>query len=418
MDINNLLVDLEKSKTQFHAVKNAAEILENSGFARIDESKKWKIKSGGKYFVTRNDSALIAFVVGKRDECNIVAAHTDSPVFKIKANAAMTVAGFCALNVESYGGGIYGTWYDRKLGIAGRLLVKDGDGIKQRLVDADITVVIPSLAVHMNRGVNEGVAINPQRDMCPVIGEGKITMEELFKDKAEGEILDYDLFLYIKESPYFFGVDDCLFAASRIDDLEGVYGGVYAIKDVKDCERTAVLALFDNEEVGSATKQGAGSTFLKDVIERINISLGGEREDYYRALSDSMMVSMDNAHGKHPNRPELNDPTNEVRLGGGVVIKHHANQNYTTDAVSSAVIKNIFEKSGVKYQDFFMRSDMRCGGTLGAISSRQLSIKSVDIGLAQWGMHSAVETASSKDFEQLVKGLNAFFNVSDLGLKN
>lgn len=179
-----------------------------------------------------------------------------------------------------------------------------------------------------------------------------------------------------------------------------------------------MLALFDNEEVGSATKQGAGSTFLKDVIERINISLGGEREDYYRALSDSMMVSMDNAHGKHPNRPELNDPTNEVRLGGGVVIKHHANQNYTTDAVSSAVIKNIFEKSGVKYQDFFMRSDMRCGGTLGAISSRQLSIKSVDIGLAQWGMHSAVETASSKDFEQLVKGLNAFFNVSDLGLKN
>ena len=418
MDINNLLVDLEKSKTQFHAVKNVAQILSESGFERIFEGSEWKLRRGGRYFVTRNDSALIAFVVGKDDKCNIVAAHTDSPVFKIKANAAMTVAGFCALNVESYGGGIYGTWYDRKLGIAGRLLVKSGDGVKQQLVDADITVVIPSLAVHMNRGVNEGVAINPQRDMCPVIGEGKITMEELFKDKAEGEIIDYDLFLYVKESPYFFGANDSLFASSRIDDLEGVYGGVYAIKDVKNCKRTAILALFDNEEVGSATKQGAGSTFLKDVVKRINISLGGSDENYYMTLSDSMMVSMDNAHGKHPNRPELNDPTNEVRLGEGIVIKHHANQNYTTDAVSSAIIKNIFAKNGVKYQDFFMRSDMRCGGTLGAISSRQLSIKSVDIGLAQWGMHSAVETASAKDFEHLVKGLNAFFEVEELGLKD
>lgn len=418
MDINNLLVDLEKSKTQFHAVKNVAQILSESGFERIFEGSEWKLRRGGRYFVTRNDSALIAFVVGKDDKCNIVAAHTDSPVFKIKANAAMTVAGFCALNVESYGGGIYGTWYDRKLGIAGRLLVKSGNGVKQQLVDADITVVIPSLAVHMNRGVNEGVAINPQRDMCPVIGEGKITMEELFKDKAEGEIIDYDLFLYVKESPYFFGANDSLFASSRIDDLEGVYGGVYAIKDVKNCKRTAILALFDNEEVGSATKQGAGSTFLKDVVKRINISLGGSDENYYMTLSDSMMVSMDNAHGKHPNRPELNDPTNEVRLGEGIVIKHHANQNYTTDAVSSAIIKNIFAKNGVKYQDFFMRSDMRCGGTLGAISSRQLSIKSVDIGLAQWGMHSAVETASAKDFEHLVKGLNAFFEVDELGLKD
>lgn len=410
MSVNDLIKDISKSLTPFHAVNRAAERLIKSGFTKLSEDKKWNLIKGGKYFVTRNDSALIAFIVGD-DRFNIVAAHTDSPVFKIKAKASTTVADFCKLNVEAYGGGIYSTWLDRKLGIAGRIIVKSGEGVKSVLVDAGVNVVIPNLAIHFNRSVNEGVAINVQRDMSPVIANRNVTMEELFKDKVDGEILDYDLYLYVKEEPYFYGVDDCLISASRLDDLEGAFGGVYAIEKAKPTS-TAVLALFDNEEVGSATKQGAGSTFLADVLRRISLARGDE-EEYLMALSRSFMVSMDNAHGKHPNRPELSDPTNDVVLNGGVVIKHHANQNYTTDAVSSAMIKNIFNKAGVKYQDFFMRSDMRCGGTLGAISSSQLSIRSVDIGLAQWAMHSAVESAGKDDFDSLVNGLKAFFEAAN-----
>ncbi len=412
MFADSLLKDLSKSYTPFHTVANAEKTLEKSGFVCLKEEESWKIVEGGKYYVVRNGSALIAFIVGK-DGFNIVAAHTDSPVFKIKAKASTTVADFCKLNVESYGGGIYSTWIDRKLGIAGRILVGTEKSVKSVLVESGITVVIPGLAIHLNRTVNEGVAINVQRDMSPVIGSGNVTMEQLFAPKAEGgKILDYDLFLYVKEEPYFYGADNSLIASSRLDDLEGVYGGLYALEKA-DPKRTAVLALFDNEEVGSATKQGAGSTFLADTVRRIDLAMHKSEEEHFMSLARSMMVSMDNAHGKHPNRPELSDPTNDVVLNGGITIKHHANQNYTTDGVSSAVFKNIMDKANVKYQDFYMRSDMRCGGTLGAISSSQLSIRSVDIGLAQWAMHSAVESAGARDFDELVKGLTAFFDASN-----
>ena len=409
--VNKLLCDINKSYTPFHAVNRAVEILDSNGFERIREENAWNLKHGGKYYVTKNDSAIIAFVVGD-NKFNIVAAHTDSPALKVKAKASTTVAQFCKLNVETYGGAILNTWFDRKLGIAGRIIVKADDGVKSILVEGGITVVIPNLAIHLNRGVNEGVAINAQRDMSPVIGNESVTMEQLFAKQADGnEILDYDLFLYVKEEPYTFGVGDTLIASSRLDDLEGVFGGLYALINSKP-SNTAVLALYDNEEVGSSTKQGAGSTFLADTVRRIGISLGKSEEEYYMALAGSMMVSMDNAHGKHPNRPDLSDPTNEIVLNGGIVIKHHANQHYTTDGISSAIIKNVFAKAGAKYQDFYMRSDLRCGGTLGAISSSQLSIKSVDIGLAQWAMHSAVESAGAKDFDTLVVGLKAFFDAS------
>ncbi len=409
MNAKNLLNDINKSYTPFHVVETASEQLIEKGFIRLDEGKSWKLCKGEKYFVTKNGSALIAFKVGD-DKFNIVAAHTDSPVFKLKAKANMTVAEVCKLNVESYGGGIYGSWFDRKLGIAGRVVVKDGDGVKSVLVEGGVTVVIPSLAVHYNRAVNDGVAINVQRDMLPVISDKNITIEQLFTPQTSGKkILDYDLFLYVKEEPYFYGVDDCFMASPRLDDLEGSFGGLYALLN-SDNKNTAVLALFDNEEVGSATKQGAGSTFLVDTLRRICLALGW---DQYGSFARSMLVSMDNAHAKHPNRPELGDPTNDVVIGGGIVIKHHANQNYTTDGISAAIIKNIFDGANVRYQDFYMRSDLRCGGTLGAISSGRLSVTSVDIGLAQWAMHSAVESAGSSDFEQLVNGLKAFFNASN-----
>ncbi len=411
MNAENLLECIGKAITPFHAVNVASELLNKSGFTRLSEDESYKLVRGGKYFVTKNGSALIAFKVGE-PRFNIVAAHTDSPVFKIKANASTMVASACKLNVESYGGGIYDTWLDRKLGIAGRIVVKDGDGVKPILVEGGITVVIPSLAIHYNRSVNDGVAINVQKDMQPVIADKNVTMEELFAPQAGGKkIIDYDLFLYVKESPYFYGSDESFMASSRLDDLEGAFGGLFALNACEPKD-TAVLALFDNEEVGSATKQGAGSTFLADTLRRINLALGKGEEEHYRSLARSMMVSMDNAHAIHPNHAELSDPTNSVVIGGGIVIKHHANQNYTTDGVSSAVIKNVFDKAGAKYQDFYMRSDLRCGGTLGAISSSQLSITSVDIGLAQWAMHSAVESASRADFEELVKGLKGFYNAS------
>lgn len=412
MYTEKLLNDISRSYTPFHAVDRAKKFLDENGFVRLREDQQFKIERGGKYYADKNGTALIAFIVGSNAAFNIVAAHTDSPSFKIKANASTTVGEFTKLNVESYGGGIYSTWFDRKLGIAGRLAVKTEQGIKSELVEAGITVVIPSLAIHFNRSVNDGVAINVQRDMSPIVGKN-VTMEQLFSKKVSGKILDYDLYLYAKEEPYFFGLENCLIASPRLDDLEGAFGGLYALAGSKPAD-TAVLALFDNEEVGSSTKQGAGSTFLSDTVKRISLALGRGEEEHIMALADSMMVSMDNAHGKHPNRPELSDPTNEVVLNGGIVIKHHANQHYTTDAISSAIIKDIFNRAGVKYQDFFMRSDLRCGGTLGAISSSQLSILSVDIGLAQWAMHSAVESAGAEDFNSLVKGLTAFFNANEV----
>lgn len=414
MRVTKLTEDIKKSVTPFHTVKHAENILGDAGLHRLWEDEAWTLSVGEKYYVKKNDSALIAFCVGETRAFNIVAAHTDSPAFKIKANASMTVAEFTKLNVESYGGGIYSTWFDRKLGIAGRIVVPTKDGIvRSILVDAGITVVIPSLAIHFNRSVNEGVKINPQCDMSPVIAGGNVTMEELFMGQADGNrILDYDLYLYVKEAPYFFGIDESLIASPRLDDLEGVYGGLYALTECAP-KNTAVLALFDNEEVGSATKQGAGSTFLADTLKRIDLCLGFDEQEHIMALARSMMVSLDNAHAKHPNHPELSDPTNEVSVNGGIVIKHHANQHYTSDAVSSAIIKNLFDRADVKYQDFYMRSDLRCGGTLGAISSSQLSIVSVDIGLAQWAMHSAVESAGVEDFNLLVDGLIEFFNKSD-----
>lgn len=399
---------LDESKTAYQACENAAKILKDNGFSELDENKKWNPEKGGKYFTVRDGSALIAFKVGEKSGFNIVASHADSPCFKIKLNPEIKVENYFKFNVERYGGGIFYSFLDRPLSVAGRIIIEKDGVIQAKNFVSEKTFVIPSVAIHFNRDVNNALKLNPQTDMSPiedVLKGGGLEKEiNAFADGAK--VRDCDLFLVSAEKPFLSGYSDSLLSAPRIDNLTSVLSSVEALINCSPAS-TATAFIADNEEVGSATKQGAGSQFLADTIERICLATG---RDVYSALANSFMVSDDNAHAVHPNHPELSDPTNKVLLGGGIVIKHHANQNYTTDAFSSSVLKSVFDRAGVKYQDFFMRSDLPCGGTLGAISSKNVSVRSVDIGLAQLAMHSAVETMCLSDYAEAVKGLTAFYN--------
>lgn len=399
------------SHTAYHATENVIAMLVENGFTELKQNEKWALEKGKGYFTVADGSAVIAFRAGS-DSFNIVAAHTDSPCFKLKGNPEMKDGLYVKLNTEVYGGGLYYSFLDRPLRIAGRVVISDGKGkLHAKNVLSPFTVAIPSLAVHMNREANKGLALNPQVDTLPLIACGKEcnVIDELTKGMlSEGErVIESDLYVVSDTQPFTYGIHDEFFAAPRLDDLCGVYGAVSALIS-SSSTATAVAACFDNEEVGSSTKQGAGGTFLKHTLKRIAEALG--YEDFKCSLASSFMVSMDNAHSLHPAHPEKNDPTTRPVMNGGIVIKHHGNQNYTTDSISSAVIKTIFDNASVKYQDFYMRSDMPCGGTLGAISSRQLSIRSVDIGLAQLAMHSACETIGSEDMNSIILGLQAFYN--------
>jgi len=415
--INGLIEYLNKSKTAYQAVEEAAGLLIAAGFTELSESKQWNLNKNGKYFVIRDGSALIAVKTGnlKNYSYNIAASHTDSPCFKIKQNPEIKTENYMKLNVERYGGGLYYTWLDRPLTVAGRIVVADGEKIKSVPYVSDKNFVIPSVAIHFNRNANDGIKFNPQTDLCPIsslFGEKQFE-SELEKAAGGKEVIDADLFIVNNENAFFSGFNNEFLSSSRIDNLTSAYSSVEAIISAKPkCIDIAFLA--DNEEVGSGTKQGAGSKFLYDVIERINSSFGKNEEDLKIALSSSFMLSCDNAHATHPNHPELSDPTNKVLMNNGIVIKHHANQNYTTDAVSSSLIKSVLKKANVQYQDFFMRSDLPCGGTLGTISSRQLSVRSADIGIAQLAMHSNTETFGVKDFGFMLEGVKAFYECAFL----
>ncbi|MEG2085271.1 MAG: M18 family aminopeptidase [Clostridia bacterium] len=403
---------VSSSYTSYHAVANVAKYLEEKGFIELNESDTFSLVKGGRYFVIRDGSALAAFVVGE-NSYNIVACHTDSPSFKIKGNPLIKDALYVKLNTESYGGGLYYSFLDRPLKLAGRAILlnrKTGE-IQSKLVKSDFNVIIPSLAIHMNREANKSLALNPQIDMLPLVstdGDVDVLKAVVGEIPTDFEMIESDIYVTPNVEPFESGIKNEFLSSPRLDDLCGVYGAIEALIRCS-CNSTAIAVCFDNEEVGSSTKQGAGGTFLKHLISRISTSMG-VNDQLKNGLNSSFMVSMDNAHAVHPNHAEKNDPTNKPTMNGGVVIKHHANQNYTSDAVSSAVIKYIFSKANVKYQDFYMRSDMACGGTLGAISSGQLSIRSVDIGLAQLAMHSAVETMGASDIDTLVCGLTAFYN--------
>lgn len=405
---------LERSYSAYQAVENAEKLLLSHGFTALDESESWELKPSGKYYTVRGGSAIIAFTVNEGNKFRIVASHTDSPCLKLKENPVMRTEGFYKLNAETYGGGICYSFFDRPLKLAGRI-VKDEDGaltVKNKVSDFNVT--IPSLAIHMQREVNTAFAPNPQTDLLPLLS----LREEQFDEFTENA-LAYDLYVTCAEKPFESGSHGEFISAPRIDNLTGVYSSLLALCESDPKTGVCVAACLDSEEVGSRTLQGAGGDFLKRVLKRIAMAQGLSKEEYLRALPSSFLLSLDNAHSLHPNRPEKCDPTNRVTMGGGVVIKSHADKAYTTDAATAAVVKKIFETAGVKYQSFFNRSDMRSGGTLGSVSLSQLCVPSADIGLAQLAMHSAVETLAKEDFYELLKGLTAFYqsDISFVGQK-
>ena len=420
---DKLLTFLENSPTSFHAVENMAARLRGEGFEELKEADCWSIEAGGRYFVTRNMSSLIAFQVPCRDYTGfqIISSHSDSPTFKIKENPEMKVEGhYVKLNVEKYGGMLCAPWFDRPLSIAGRLVVRTADGLQTKLVNVDRDLVmIPNLAIHMNRQVNDGYAYNAQSDMLPLYG-GEAAAGTLMKTiaqsagVAEEDILGHDLYLYNRMKGSVWGAGEEFFSCGRIDDLQCAFGSLEGFLAGGNAHSVSVHAVLDNEEVGSTTKQGAASTFLLDTLKRLNTALGRTEEQYLTALASSFMVSADNAHGVHPNYTDKADPTNRPYLNGGIVIKFNANQKYTTDAVSAAVFRSVCEKADVPVQTFTNRSDMAGGSTLGNISNTHVALNTVDIGLPELAMHSPYETGGVLDTEYLIRAAKEFFST---GLK-
>ena len=416
--VNGMIEFFKKTPSVFHAVKNFSEMLDEAGFTALSERECWSLKKGGKYYVTRNNSSVIAFKVPEKafDGLLITASHCDSPVFKIKEFAELEVRGkYVQLNTEKYGGPILTSWMDRPLSFAGRVLVKTDKGIETRLIDAGKPcLIIPNVAPHQKRDINDGMKYNLQTDMVPLFGD--ITAKGSFKKMVaelasvkEEDILGHDLFLYGTTEPTVWGPNDEFISAERLDDLECAYTCAQGFLAASPKGGMPVLAIFDNEEVGSTTKQGANSTFLTDTLTRVFADLGLTQEDYLRAQASSMMLSCDNAHAMHPNHPELYDAVNNCEMNKGIVIKEAANQKYTSDGVSKAMFRFILDRAGVPVQYFSNRSDMMGGGTLGNIANTHYSLNTIDIGLAQLSMHSTYETAGVKDITYMIDGAKAFY---------
>lgn len=413
-----LLAFIRKSPTAFHAVDTMRKTLADQGFQELSEKDYWKLTPGGRYMVTRNNSALIAFSIPEDAprRFHIMASHSDSPTFKIKENPEITVEkAYVKLNVEKYGGMLMSPWFDRPLSVAGRVIVSEGGEIREKLMDIDRDLLmIPSLAIHMNREANSGYSYNPQKDLLPLYGTAG-TEETFRKTLAEAagvreeEILNHDLFLYSRTRGAVWGAEKEFISAGRLDDLQCAFASMEGLLSGEKKKSIAVHCVMDNEEVGSGTKQGAASTFLKDTLLRINSGLGRTYEEYLMSLADSFMISADNAHALHPNYTDMADPVNRPLLNKGIVIKYNANQKYCTDAVSAARFKELCNRAEVPYQTFVNRSDMAGGSTLGNISNTQVPVNTVDIGLPQLAMHSPYETAGVKDTLSLVKAAELFF---------
>lgn len=409
---NGLKEFLQYSYTAYHAVARAKAFLSERGFSPLKESEDWEIEEGGKYYVERNGCALIAFTVGNLDQFafKIAAAHVDFPALKIKENPIMSTESYEKLNVETYGGGLWYSFFDCPLKIAGKIVFEENGKLRSDIVTSDYCVTIPSVAIHQNRTANDSFSVNPQIDLLPLIsasGYGK----EWLKNLTDKNIVSRELFLTSAAEPYLFGVENEFMASPRVDDLTGAYAILQAlVSHAADNSGICIGAFFDNEEIGSSTAQGAAGDLLENTLRRITYTLKLDENELYKALSSSMLISVDNAHGLHPNHPEKAGPTNKAVLGGGVVIKHHAGKAYTTDAVSAAITQTICKRAGVKYQTFFNRSDVRSGSTLGVLSQSRVSMPAVDIGLAQLAMHSACETFAIADFEELQTSLTAFFS--------
>lgn len=425
--INRLIDFLNSSPVNFLAVNNIAQALDNAGYTRIDmQNTLPDMLPGSKFYCIKNNSAIFAFHIGNEllseSGAHIIAAHSDSPTFRIKPNAEMIKQGIVKLNTESYGGAIMSTWFDRPLSLAGRVILRGSDVMHPvtRLLHIQRPLLsIPNLAIHFNRQVNDGVKLSKQKDMLPVMG---IISNELEKDGMlmsliAGElgveakdIMDFDLYLYDTTPACTWGIHNEFISSGRLDDLSMVHAGLEALLAAPQTAPTHILAIFDNEEVGSGTKQGAGSNLFSSLLERIIRHQGGNHEDYCRMVEKSFLVSADNAHGWHPNYDEKYDPTNHPILGGGPVVKYNAQQKYLSDAYSAAVFSGICHKAGVPCQTFVNHSEVAGGSTLGNILSASLPIAGVDMGAALWAMHSVRETASVRDHEYTVKAFTQFYS--------
>ena len=419
--ISELASFIKSAPTAFHAVEKISDILREDGFEELKEQKKWSLEPGKGYYITRNHSSIIAFKAGgdlSDYSFQVTASHSDSPGFKLKENAELEIKKkYTVLNTEGYGGMICSTWFDRPLSVAGRVILRTDAGLETRLVDLDRDLLmIPSLAIHMDRTVNDGRKYNKQVDMLSLFsgeekapGAVKALVAEELNVTAE-EIYGMDLFLYNRMAPAVWGSDNEFFSCPQLDDLECAYASLKGFLTGSNEKNVNVFACFDNEEVGSGTKQGAASTFFFDVLWRINRALKKDEEDFYRAVAGSFMLSCDNAHAVHPNYKEKTDISNCVYMNEGIVVKSHAGQKYTSDALSIAVMKAICEKAGVPLQFFANRSDEAGGSTLGNIAMSQVSMNAVDIGLPQLAMHSAYETCGVKDALYLIRAVECFYN--------
>lgn len=417
IDLNHdLLHFIGQSPSIFHAVHHIKTALIYAGFTEIREEDPWHIKQGGKYVVTRNGSALMAFTIPEDDgkAFHVTVAHGDSPTFKIKENPELKDKNYIRLNVEGYGGMMMSSWLDRPLSVAGRLFVKEKDYIIPKLVALDGTfLLIPSVAIHMDRTVNQGKSWSIQTDLLPLYGTAhcETPFMSLVANAAgvnEKQIIAHDLFLYNRTPGILWGAEKEFISSPKLDDLHSAFASFRGFTMGKKEKNISLYALFDNEEVGSGTAQGAGSTFLTNTIHRIAFALGKNYDETEAMIAKSFMISADNGHAIHPNHSEYADPINAPILNGGVVIKFNAQQRYATNGYTAAIFRNICEKANVPVQNFTNHSDNPGGSTLGNISTTKIAIPTVDIGLAQLAMHSAYETAGSYDTEYLTKAIAAF----------
>lgn len=424
----NMLDFIYESPTQFNAVEVSAETLEKNGFEKLNPKENWKLEVGKKYYITKNSSALVAFKINsdevEKEGFRIIGSHTDSPGFRIKPNAEMESCGaYLKLNTEGYGGMILSTWLDRPLAMAGRVFLRGENPFKpvEKIVNINKPVcIIPNLAIHMNRSINDGYKYNKQTDMLPLVG---LINEQLEKDNymvkllaselnvEVEEIIDFDIFLYEYEKGCFTGANEEFISTGRLDNLSMYYSSVEALLDSDSKSGISIAVGFDNEEVGSATKQGADSNMLLNILERICISLGKDRQQFFEAIENSFIISSDLAHAVHPNVNGMADPTNRPVMGKGPVIKVHAGQAYTSDGYSISVYKEICRECGVEYQEFVNKSDQRGGSTIGPISSTHIDIPSVDIGAPILSMHSIRELGCSEDFYNTYKTFVKFYEI-------
>ena len=426
--VENMLDFIYESPTQFNAVAVSAEILEKNGFEKLNPKENWKLEVGKKYYTTKNSSALVAFKVNsdeiEKEGFRIIGSHTDSPGFRIKPNAEMESCGaYLKLNTEGYGGMILSTWLDRPLAMAGRVFLRGENPFKpvERIVNINKPVcIIPNLAIHMNRSINDGYKYNKQTDMLPLVGlineqlEKENYMIKLLASELDvevEEIIDFDIFLYEYEKGCFTGANEEFISTGRLDNLSMYYSSVEALLDSDSKSGISIAVGFDNEEVGSSTKQGADSNMLLNILERICISLGRDRQQFFEAIENSFIISSDLAHAVHPNVNGMADPTNRPVMGKGPVIKVHAGQAYTSDGYSISVYKEICRECGVEYQEFVNKSDQRGGSTIGPISSTHIDIPSVDIGAPILSMHSIRELGCSEDFYNTYKTFVKFYEI-------